>query len=207
MKKIAVNTVKSFLKENKRDNTYAQTYNVGGATFDVVFQTSLSVDEKSTFIKRVLSGCFDSNGDFRPEYVTPMIRATVIQLCTNIPALTLKNETDEGGVPALDLNGMNELYLALDMENIQNDEYQIMLDDVVALCHQALDWKRSALLHSHNTDSAIRDLLNAITDRVENLDTDSLLKYAGTLSDRTKNLDENSILDALVKAREVETTK
>ena len=29
MKKIAVNTVKNFLKENKRENTFTQTFEVG----------------------------------------------------------------------------------------------------------------------------------------------------------------------------------
>ena len=72
MKKIAVNTVKNFLKENKRENTFTQTFEVGDNTFDVTFRTALSVMEKSVFLNRVVSGCFDMTGKYRPEYVSPM---------------------------------------------------------------------------------------------------------------------------------------
>ena len=37
MKKIAVNTVKTFLKEHKREDVYTKTFNVGESSFDVVF--------------------------------------------------------------------------------------------------------------------------------------------------------------------------
>lgn len=82
-----------------------------------------AIAEKSTFLNRVVSGCFDATGKFRPEYVSPMLRATILQMCTNIPAMTLKNETDEVGVPALDVDAMNELYLAMDLDHVQNAGY------------------------------------------------------------------------------------
>ena len=90
MKKIAVNTMKTFLKEHKREDTYTQTFKVADSSFEVVFHTNLSIAEKSTFINRVLKGCFDHMGNFRPEYVSPVLRATILQMCTNVPALTLK---------------------------------------------------------------------------------------------------------------------
>ena len=108
MKKIAVNTVKAFLKENKKEDAYTQAFTVGDSSFEVSFHTALTIAEKSTFLNRVVSGCFDATGKFRPEYVSPMLRATILQMCTNIPAMTLKNETDEVGVPALDVDAMND---------------------------------------------------------------------------------------------------
>lgn len=206
MKKIAVNTVKSFLKENRCKDTYTKTFRVGEATFEVAFHTALSVDEKSTFIKRMITGCFDAAGNFRPEYVSPMLRATIMQMCTNIPALTLKNETDPNGAPALDLDGMNELYLAMDLDNVQDTGYQTMMNEMVHLCGQAIDWKRSTLLTNRNTDSALYDLLSILTAKVEGLDTDSLMQYAGILADGTKDLGEGGILAALIKARESKAT-
>lgn len=113
MKKIAVNTVKAFLKENKKEDAYTQAFTVGDSSFEVSFHTALTIAEKSTFLNRVVSGCFDATGKFRPEYVSPMLRATILQMCTNIPAMTLKNETDKAGAPALDVDAMNELYLAI----------------------------------------------------------------------------------------------
>ena len=124
----------------------------------MTFRTALSVMEKSVFLNRVVSGCFDMTGKYRPEYVSPMLRATIIQMCTNIPAMTLKNESDSEGAPALDIDGMNELYLTMDLDNIQNDDYQAMLHEMVYLSTQAIDWKRSSVLADHGTDSALRNL-------------------------------------------------
>lgn len=201
MKKIAVNTVKNFLKENKRENTFTRTFEVGDNTFDVNFRTALSVMEKSVFLNRVVSGCFDMTGKYRPEYVSPMLRATIIQMCTNIPAMTLKNESDSEGAPALDIDGMNELYLTMDLDNIQNDDYQAMLHEMVYLSTQAIDWKRSSVLADHGTDSALRNLLNSLSAKVQSLDMDSLMKYAAVLSESTKNLDEGGILQGLINAK------
>lgn len=201
MKKIAVNTVKSFLKEHKAEDAHSMTFQVGDGSFEVSFHTTLSIAEKSTFIRRVITGCFDAAGNFRPEYVSPMLRATIMQMCTNIPAMTLKNETDANGAPALDLDGMNELYLAMDLDNVQDISYQNMMREMVQLCSQAIDWKRSTLLANHNTDSALRDLLAALTDKVEGMDMASLMQYAGTLAESTKDLGEGGILKALISER------
>lgn len=207
MKKIAVNTVKAFMKENKREDTYTQVFKVGDADFEVVFHTALNLDEKSTFIRRVITGCFDAAGNFRPEYVSPMLRATILQMCTNIPAMTLKNETDAHGAPALDLDGMNELYLLMDLDNVQDAGYQAMMNEMVHLCSQAIDWKRSDLLANRNTDSALYRLLNALAAKVDGVDTGDLMQYAGVLAEGTKNLDEGGILAALLKTREPAATE
>ena len=189
MKKIAVNTVKAFLKENKKEDAYTQAFTVGGSSFEVSFHTALTIAEKSTFLNRVVSGCFDATGKFRPEYVSPMLRATILQMCTNIPAMTLKNETDEAGASALDVDAMNELYLAMD------------LDEMVPLCGQAIDWKKSSILADHGTDTALRDLLEGLADKVKDIDTESLMQYAGILSEGTKGLGEGGILQGLLNSR------
>ena len=49
MKKIAVNTMKTFLKEHKREDTYTQTFKVADSSFEVVFHTNLSIAEKGAF--------------------------------------------------------------------------------------------------------------------------------------------------------------
>ena len=189
MKKIAVNTVKAFLKENKKEDAYTQAFTVGDSSFEVSFHTALTIAEKSTFLNRVVSGCFDATGKFRPEYVSPMLRATILQMCTNIPAMTLKNETDEVGVPALDL------------DHVQNAGYQDMLNEMVPLCGQAIDWKKSSILADHGTDTALRDLLEGLADKVKDIDTESLMQYAGILSEGTKGLGEGGILQGLLNSR------
>lgn len=204
MRKIAVNTIKAFLKENRREDGYVETFNVGDSSFDVTFHTALAIEEKSTFINRVISGCFDSGGTFRPEYVRPMLRATIIQMCTNIPPLSLKNETDDNGAVALDLNGMNELYLSMNLDDVRNDSYQIMLQEMIYLCDQAIDWKKNCVLSGGTTENALRDLISAITVKVDSLDMDELVRVAGELSDKARGLDEHGIVDGLIRLHEVE---
>ena len=202
MKKIAVNTVKAFLKEHKREDAYTQTFTMGDSSFEVAFHTALTVSEKTTFINRVISGCFDSTGKFRPEYVSPMLPATIMQMCTNLPPLTLKNETDDEGAAALDLNGMNELYLALNLDAVQNEGYQAMLGEMAALCTQAIDWKKGCTLSGNTTENALRDLIVALTTKVDSLNVSDLMQFAGDLSVATKGLDEGGILQGLLKLHE-----
>lgn len=199
MKKIAVNTVKTFLKEHKREDTYTQIFKVASSSFEVMFHTNLSVAEKTTFINRVLSGCFDGAGNFRPEYVTPVFRATVLQMCTNVPALTLKNELSDNGSPVLDLEAMNGLYVAMDLDHVDNQGFQEMVAEMTQLCMQAVDWKKAHNLSGYNTDSALRNLLDTLTAKVGSIDIDSLMQYAGVLSDATKGLEEGSIANKLIE--------
>ena len=205
MKKIAVNTMKTFLKEHKREDTYTQTFKVADSSFEVVFHTNLSIAEKSTFINRVLKGCFDHMGNFRPEYVSPVLRATILQMCTNVPALTLKNEMSDNGSPALDLEAMNDLYVAMDLDCVNNPAYQAMMSEMVQLSMQAIDWKKARNLSSHNTDSALRNLLDTLTAKVDGMDTRSFMQYEGILSEATKGLGEGDILKGLLEARAAET--
>lgn len=205
MKKIAVNTVETFLKEQHRDDGHTETFAVGDNTFEVSFRTVLTISEKSAFINRVLSGCFDVTGRFRPEYVTPMIRATILQMCTDVPALTLKGIKNADGKPTLDLDAMNELYMAMGLDHLNNTGYQELLDEMIHLCGQAIDWKRSAVLSEHNTDSALRDLLDALTAKIESIDMTELMQYASQLSEVTKGMSEDTIVNKLIDLKDYQS--
>lgn len=187
MKKISVDTVNAFLKEHKHKDSYTKTFEVAGSSFEVTFRTNLSIAEKTTFINRVLSGCFDSAGDFRPEYVLPVLRATILQMCTNVPAFSLKNSSDAGGQPVLDLESMNELYRAMDLNNLDNPEFQNMLDEMTLLCSQAIDWKKSRILSEHNTDSALSDLLDTLTEKINSIDAEAISRYVSSIFETAKD--------------------
>ena len=101
----------------------------------------------------------------------------------------------------LDVDAMNELYLAMDLDHVQNAGYQDMLNEMVPLCGQAIDWKKSSILADHGTDTALRDLLEGLADKVKDIDTESLMQYAGILSEGTKGLGEGGILQGLLNSR------
>lgn len=202
MKKIAVNTIKAFLKEHKEANVATVSFQIGDSTFEVEIKTSLTVTEKTTFINRLLSGCFDQMGNFRPEYVTPMLRATILQMCTNVPILTLKNEQDADGGSLMDIEAMNDLYAAMGLDNLENNEYQAMMGEIIYLCNLAIDWRKSRTISASTLDSSLSSLIKTLNAKVENMDTNSLMEFAGQLSEATKGLDEGSILKGLLQMHE-----
>lgn len=69
MEKISIN------KNTEVDFTYGETV--------IKINTKLSLNEKSTFIDRVVGSCFIGD-DFQPEYVDLMTFVTLIQLCSNV---------------------------------------------------------------------------------------------------------------------------
>lgn len=198
MKKIAVNTIKSFLKEHKREDMYTENVQIADSSFQVTYHTDLTIEEKSAFINRVLSGCFDISGRFRPEYVTPVFRATILQVCTNIPAIAVKH-SGKAGAPELDLNAMNDLYQALGMDRLGIPGYQDMVDELNQLCQQAIDWKKSVTLSQNSINTDLHHLLNALAAKVESINTEELIGYASSLSKSTKGLEEDSIVNKLIE--------
>lgn len=202
MKKIAVNTVKAFLKERKREDTYTQTFEVADSSFEVVFRTSLSIAEKAAFINRVLSGCFDSTGNFHPEYVTPMMRATILQMCTNVPAMTQKNEAGSEGASMLDLDAMDKLYMALDLDKLDSCEYKALASELFNLCTQAIEWRKSYVLANRGTDASLRHLLDTLAEKAERVDADDLMQYAGTLSEAVKGMEGGEIAKKLIELKD-----
>lgn len=211
MRKIAVGTVKSFLKENRQDDTITMTIPVGESSFEVRVKTTLDIGERSVFINRVLSGCFDSENNFRPEYVEPMKRATILQMCTNVPVITLKNVQGADGAALMDLDAMNELYRALKLDEVENVRYLKMAFDLSDECDRAIEWKKGRILAGRNEANiqamaalgdmavTIRDVVQALGDKAEKEDLASLMKYAGQLSTATENLDEGGILKGLLE--------
>ena len=210
MKKIATNTVKMFLKEHKHEDSISVMFPVADSEFEVKIRTSLSESEKSVFISRVLSGCFDYKDDFRPEYVSSMLRATVLQMCTNLPVMTLKNERGDDGGSLMDIEAMNELYLALDLDHLDNKQFQVFLGEIVHLCTIAIEWKKSRVLAKDGAPdvsafttfgeamSSVREAAKTITDTVSKLNIDELMEYAAQLSKATEGMDEGGVVRELV---------
>lgn len=205
MKKISTSTVKTFLKEKKQEDRIVVDYPVGSSQFNVELRTSLTVVERSVFINRVLSGCFDSNEDYRPEYVLPMFRATILQMLTNVPVVTLKGEQDNDGGGLMDLEAMNELYVALNFDGIEDKRYEELVCDLLNDVHSSIKWRKDKILTKGkdlNADAvsalcdaalAVRNAANTVNDLVGGLDADRLFQYAEYLSSATKFMEDGGI--------------
>ena len=204
MKKIAVDTMRTFLKEHKAENITKLSVPVGDSSFELEIKTHLTVTEKSTFISRVLSGCFDVMGNFRPEYVSPMMRATILQMCTNLPVLVEKGVKAENGESAMDMEAMDALYMALDLDNLQDASYQQMMGEIAHLCGQAIDWKRGHMIAEISAPMA--EGINAAK-RVKDMNMTELLEHAGQLSEVTKGMAQGDLAQALIQLHEANKDK
>ncbi len=208
MKKIAVNTVKAFLKEHADTGTVTKEFPVADSTFEVQIRTILTVDEKTKFISRVVRNCFDAAGNYHPEFLTPMLRATILQMCTNVPVLTMKGEAEN-----MDLDAMNALYQAMNLDHLDNEPYQAMMREMVGLCQVGIEWRKARNLSDGNKVSvnamnalgdaaiSIRNVMEALAKKADSADMDTLMQYAGKISKATENLDEGGILQGILDAQ------
>ena len=208
MKKIAVNTVKAFLKEHADTGMVTKEFPVADATFEVQIRTILTVDEKTKFISRVVRNCFDAAGNYHPEFLTPMLRATILQMCTNVPVLTMKGEAEN-----MDLDAMNALYQAMNLDYLDNEPYQAMMREMVGLCQVGIEWRKARNLSDGNKVSvnamnalgdaaiSIGNVMEALAKKADSSDMDTLLRYAGKISKATENLDEGGILQGILDAQ------
>lgn len=208
MKKIAVNTVKAFLKEHADTGTVTKEFPVADSTFEVQIRTILTVDEKTKFISRVVRNCFDAAGNYHPEFLTPMLRATILQMCTNVPVLTMKGEAEN-----MDLDAMNALYQAMNLDHLDNEPYQAMMREMVGLCQVGIEWRKARNLSDGNKVSvnamnalgdaaiSIRNVMEALAKKADSADMDTLMQYAGKISKATENLDEGGILQDILDAQ------
>lgn len=208
MKKIAVNTVKAFLKEHADTGTVTKEFPVTDSTFEVQIRTILTVDEKTKFISRVVRNCFDAAGNYHPEFLTPMLRATILQMCTNVPVLTMKGEAEN-----MDLDAMNALYQAMNLDYLDNEPYQAMMREMVGLCQVGIEWRKARNLSDGNKVSvnamnalgdaaiSIRNVMEALAKKADSTDMDTLMQYAGKISKATENLDEGGILQGILDAQ------
>lgn len=208
MKKIAVNTVKAFLKEHADTGMVTKEFPVADSTFEVQIRTILTVDEKTKFISRVVRNCFDAAGNYHPEFLTPMLRATILQMCTNVPVLTMKGEAEN-----MDLDAMNALYQAMNLDYLDNEPYQAMMREMVGLCQVGIEWRKARNLSDGNKVSvnamnalgdaaiSIRNVMEALAKKADSADMDTLMQYAGKISKATENLDEGGILQGILDAQ------
>ncbi len=203
-KKISVDTVRTYLKEAKPSGTAEAHLRLeDGKDVIVTIRTHLSTAEKSAFIARVLIGCFDERGEYRPEYFTPMLRATILQMCTDLPALSVRAK--DGGESQLDLDAMDALYVALNLDGFSGGGYREMMSELVFLAQSAVEWRKARELNGSGKSvsaaaDAARELLNALTEKVSEIDAEAMMDYAAKLAKAAEGTEPDALRDAVVKA-------
>lgn len=207
MKKLSVDTMKKYMKTKEAPKYVKVHYEFDGAEFDVEVRTSLSCAEQSAFISRVLAGCFDDSGNFRPEYFDPMFHATVLQMMTNVPPIPIRGATGDDGEKLLDIDAMDELYDALALENDEStDDFCGFIWYLYGLCDNAAEYRRARNLANNGVTgdlsaivSGVRCFVESLVDKVESVNTEELLTYAGQLAELTRGMNAEGVADAMLR--------
>lgn len=200
MKKIAVETMRKYMKAKMPESTVIeQKYPFGDSEIVVHIKTKLTTAEVGVFVRRILSACFDKDGNYRPEYYQPVFKATVIQICTDLPVLSLRNERGDDGESLMDIDAMADMYDTLRFDDLSDGRYQALTAYLNEVCDSAVvDYA-----NRHTTSSELMRKIDEIVDeakvvlgKVASIDTDSLMKYAQVLSEATS---ETNIVEAILK--------
>lgn len=207
MKKLSVETMRKYMKTKEPQKSVKVHYEFDGAEFDVEVRASLSCAEQSAFIDRVLAGCFDDSGNFRPEYFDPMFHATVLQMMTNVPPIPIRGAANDDGEKLLDIDAMDELYDVLALENDETTEdFCGFIWYLYGLCKDAAEYRRARNLANSGVTgdlsaivSGVRRFVESLVDKVESVNTEKLLTYAEQLAELTRGMNAEGVADAMLR--------
>lgn len=215
MRKLSVDTMKKYMKTKEVPKYVKVHYEFDGTEFDVEVRTNLSCAEQSAFISRVLAGCFDDSGNFRPEYFDPMFHATVLQMMTNVPPIPIRGATGDDGEKLLDIDAMDELYDALALEN--DEALRIFCGFIwylYGLCDNAAEYRRARNLANNGVTgdlsaivSGVRRFVESLVDKVDGVNAEELLAYAGELSNLAHGVDAEGVADAMLRLYKAEESE
>lgn len=142
-----------FMSEVESANTDVVTYDFGEKSFDVKLKTDMTVDEKSTFIDRVVNGCFDSNNEYRPEFRDAIFQITVLQMLSDVPVFTKKmkeldendNETEKK-IDVIDIDKTYSLCKKLNLVRRANDAFRNLINELVYLVETKIAFEQQRII-------------------------------------------------------------
>jgi len=188
-----------FMSEVKSANTDVITYDFGEKSFDVKLKTDMTVDEKSTFIDRVVNGCFDSNNEYRPEFRDAIFQITVLQMLSDVPVFTKKmkeldendNETEKK-IDVIDIDKTYSLCKKLNLVCRANDAFRNLINELVYLVETKIAFEQQRIIAGER---------KALEKAREELETGiALVNGIGlSLKENNKNMIDKPEFDDVVK--------
>lgn len=138
--KKSINALMDIYKRNTTDTVLKMTDPQDDSTIimEIALKTSLTIPEKGVFVDRVVTPCFDENGDFMPQYLDPLFMITLLQMTTNVPAVEdMIPIVDEFGVETGDKTAIvniektYELCKAINLvKNVTDIAYQSLINEL-----------------------------------------------------------------------------
>ena len=178
-----------------------------------VIKTEFSIDERGTFIKRVVDSCFWGT-EFHIELLEPVFQITLMQMMTDKAPITTKTNIDGKEIEIIDYNAT---YKMIQDENIMSqikDGFGCgifsntcsYIDDLYSDVIESLEYKKAQMI---SMSSPLSDLLTTIKNVVENMDMSKatdIIEMASKMNNAGFN-DSGKIIDMIVEKNKKKDVK
>ena len=142
-----------FMNEEVSANTKTITYSFGEKSFDVTLKTEMTVDDKSTFIDRVVNGCFDNNNESRPEFRDAIFQITILQMLSDVPVFTKKmkeldenNNETENKIDVVDIDKTYSLCKKLNLFDKADDSFKKLYNELLSLVEEKIEFEQKRII-------------------------------------------------------------
>ena len=111
---------------------------------EISVKNELSIEDKGNFIDRVVNACFDTDGDFIPQYLDPVFMITLLQMTTNVPVFEREIELDDGSkTTVIDIEKTYELCKAINLiHNVKDNAFQALVAELRGMTVEKLDYMK-----------------------------------------------------------------
>lgn len=176
---------------------------------EISVKNELSIEDKGNFIDRVTNACFDTDGNFIPQYLEPVFEITLLQMLTPVPVFEQEIELDDGTkTSVVDIEKTYDLCNAIDLiYNIKDKTFQHLVIELKDMVDEKIDFMKQMKLNSEKRAlSKAREeiengtaLLLAVGQQLN--ETLSNISGLNEVSDAIKNLDYDKMISSVMNIK------
>lgn len=149
MTKITQKSMNALLKVYRSQKTdvtlhMANPENPEEIMMEISVKNELSIEDKGSFVDRVVNACFDMEGDFIPQYLDPVFMITLLQMTTNVPVFEREIEIDnDEKTTVVDIEKTYELCKAINLiQNVKDPAFQALVAELRGMTVEKLDYMK-----------------------------------------------------------------
>lgn len=142
----AMNAVLKVYRNQKTDVTLhmANPENPEEIMMEISVKNELPIEDKGSFVDRVVNACFDMDGDFIPQYLDPVFMITLLQMTTNVPVFEREIEIDnDEKASVVDIEKTYELCKAINLiQNVKDNAFQALVAELRGMTVEKLEYRK-----------------------------------------------------------------
>lgn len=204
----SMNAVLKVYRNQKTDVTLhmANPENPDEIMMEISVKNELSIEDKGNFIDRVVNACFDTDGDFIPQYLDPVFMITLLQMTTNVPVFEREIELDDGSkATVVDIEKTYELCKAINLiHNVKDNAFQALVAELRGMTVEKLDYMKQMRFcaEEHMLSKAREELENgvAMVAAIGQQLNETLANASGlnNMAEAMKNFDYDKMVDSVL---------